>query len=198
MDDAPRKQTIMTKWILYRTELEKKSVAFYCFEWWIEVETKTAPEITKTSTDIPSTAAPEESTSSPSQSSQTARFFRFDDGEHSTEKSAEQKPNSDIPILNGTVEKPKEEAVSLTESKPEDEEQYSAEKKALMLDLIHEKKAELLNKIQRINLLNQQIAELDAPAERDVSALRRKIDSCFRYQNGILSDLQTDLVSGTQ
>ncbi|KAK8798446.1 hypothetical protein WA588_003527 [Blastocystis sp. NMH] len=49
-----------------------------------------------------------------------------------------------------------------------------------MLDLIHEKKAELLNKIQRINLLNQQIAELDAPAERDVSALRRKIDSCFR------------------
>ena len=142
----------MTKWILYWTEPEKKAVAFYCFEWWIEVETKT---------------------SSPSQSSQTARFFRFDDAEQSAEKSIEQKPNSDIPILNGTVEKPKEEAVPLTESKPEDEEQYSAEKKALMLDLIHEKKAELLNKIQRINLLNQQIAELDAPAERDVSALRR-------------------------
>ena len=188
----------MTKWILYWTEPEKKAVAFYCFEWWIEVETKTAPEIAKTSTDMPSNAVPEESTSSPSQSSQTARFFRFDDAEQSAEKSIEQKPNSDIPILNGTVEKPKEEAVPLTESKTEDEEQYSAEKKALMLDLIHEKKAELLNKIQRINLLNQQIAELDAPAERDVSALRRKIDSCFRYQIGILSDLQTDLVSGTQ
>ena len=163
-----------------------------------QVETKTAPEIAKTSTDMPGNAVPEESTSSPSQSSQTARFFRFDDAEQNAEKSIEQKPNSDIPILNGTVEKPKEEAVPLTESKPEDEEQYSAEKKALMLDLIHEKKAELLNKIQRINLLNQQIAELDAPAERDVSALRRKIDSCFRYQIGILSDLQTDLVSGTQ
>ena len=188
----------MTKWILYWTEPEKKAVAFYCFEWWIEVETKTAPEIAKTSTDMPGNAVPEESTSSPSQSSQTARFFRFDDAEQNAEKSIEQKPNSDIPILNGTVEKPKEEAVPLTESKPEDEEQYSAEKKALMLDLIHEKKAELLNKIQRINLLNQQIAEQDAPAERDVSALRRKIDSCFRYQIGILSDLQTDLVSGTQ
>ena len=159
------------------------------------METKTAPEVAGPSTDVPSNAVPEESAPS---ASQEVHFFRFDDASQGTEKNVEQKPESTIPILNGTIEKPVNDTVPPTEIKPEDEEQYSAEKQTLMQNLIREKKAELLNKIQRINLLNQQIAELDAPAERDVSALRRKIDSCFRYEIGFPSDLQTDLVSGTQ
>lgn len=146
------------------------------------MENTTAPEVTETST-----AVPEESSPSLSQPSQEVRFFRFDDMEQGEEKKIEQEQGSSIPILNGSIDNPVNETVPLTEDKPEEEEQYSAEKRTLMMDLIHEKKAELLNKIQRINLLNQQIADLDAPAERDVSALRRKIDSCFRYLHGLLA-----------
>ena len=151
------------------------------------MENTTTPEATETSTTAPESAVPEESTPSTSQPSQEVHFFRFDDTEQGAEKTIEQENGSSIPILNSSTEKPVNEAVPSTEDNAEDEEQYSAEKRTLMLALIHEKKAELLNKIQRINLLNQQIAELDAPAERDVSALRRKIDSCFRYVHGLLT-----------
>ena len=62
----------------------------------------------------------------------------------------------------------------------EEEEDYSEEKKAIMWDLLREKRSQLRSKINQINILHQQIADLDKPAAQDIAVLRRKIDSCFR------------------
>lgn len=61
-----------------------------------------------------------------------------------------------------------------------EEEDYSEEKKAIMWDLLREKRSQLRSKINQINILHQQIADLDKPAAQDIAVLRRKIDSCFR------------------
>ena len=62
----------------------------------------------------------------------------------------------------------------------EKEEDYSEEKKAIMWELLREKRKQLQEKVMQINLLHQQIADLDKPAAKDIAVLRRKIDSCFR------------------
>ena len=62
----------------------------------------------------------------------------------------------------------------------ETEEDYSEEKKAIMWELLREKRKQLQEKVIQINLLHQQIADLDKPAAQDIAILRRKIDSCFR------------------
>lgn len=49
------------------------------------------------------------------------------------------------------------------------------------MELLYKKRDELLEKQKRINQIHNEIAELEKPAIRDVSALRNKIDGCFSY-----------------
>ena len=54
-----------------------------------------------------------------------------------------------------------------------------AEQREIMQRLIRAKRDEVFKKIQVINALHQQIANLGVPAAQDVSKLRKKIDSCL-------------------
>ena len=60
------------------------------------------------------------------------------------------------------------------------EEANEKEKHAIMVKLLHSKLEELLKKQEYINSIQSQIANLDAPAAKDVAVLRDRIDKCSK------------------
>ena len=60
------------------------------------------------------------------------------------------------------------------------EEANEKEKHAIMVKLLHSKLEELLKKQEHINSIQSQIANLDAPAAKDVAVLRDRIDKCSK------------------